>query len=350
LKEHNDGDFMGMVVLDSQANVVWYYESSNGEVRAIGQKSNGNLIYVANLSGLREITPLGEEVNRLDETCMTSEAQGQIHHEVLIRPDNRVLYLSSAIHVKKRPFIQPQTSDIIGEWNQKNGTSRILFDLFDFIPFSDRTSDSNVSASFSWKGCHGAPVDVQDWTHSNSLFVGGRGNVIMSIRHLDQIISIAPDFQSVEWRLGGPSSDFIFPNSGDQFYHQHSAVALANGNILLFDNGNSRPDAEGGEYSRALELHLDFDDMSARKVWQYRHEPDLFAACCSNVTRLGNGNTVLVFGADFAREDCCRVFTLIEADPSGEKVFEIQMRSLQMPLQYRVYPISSINGETQMID
>jgi len=82
LKEHNDGDFMGMVVLDSQANVVWYYESSNGEVRAIGQKSNGNLIYVANLSGLREITPLGEEVNRLDETCMTSEAQGQIHHEV----------------------------------------------------------------------------------------------------------------------------------------------------------------------------------------------------------------------------------------------------------------------------
>ena len=90
--------------------------------------------------------------------------------------------------------------------------------------------------------------------------------------------------------------------------------------------------------------------MSARKVWQYRHEPDLFAACCSNVTRLGNGNTVLVFGADFAREDCCRVFTLIEADPSGEKVFEIQMRSPLMPTQYRVYPISSINGETEMIE
>ena len=107
---------------------------------------------------------------------------------------------------------------------------------------------------------------------------------------------------------------YTFPNSGDKFYHQHSAVELANGNILLFDNGNFRPPAQGGQYSRALELELNTTTDTATKVWEYRHGPsDIFAACCSNVTRLANGNTVLVFGADFAAGTCCRVFTLVEA-------------------------------------
>ena len=351
LKEHEEQYFSGLLVLDSQAYIVWYYESVHG-VETVAQKGNGNLIYGATRLGLREITPLGEEVDRLDETCMTSAFQGQFHHEVLIRPDNRVLYLSSAIHEAAQGEVsQPQTSDIVSEWDQNKGTSRVLFDIFDFIQLADRTEDSNVSeGGFFWKGCSGAPKGVQDWTHANSLFVGHRGNVILSIRHLDQIISIAPDFQSIEWRLGGPGSDFTFSNSSDLFYHQHSAVELRNGNILLFDNGNTRPDEDGGEYSRALEIHLDFDEMSARKVWQYRHDPDLFAGCCSNVTRLPNGNTVMVFGADFVTNQCCRVFTVVEANPSGEKIFEIQMRSPQMAVQYRVYPISSINGETQIED
>ena len=139
-------------------------------------------------------------------------------------------------------------------------------------------------------GCDGT-IKSEDWTHANSIQVGPSDNIIMSIRHLNQIISIAPDFQSLVWRLGGSSGDvvfgdFSFPNSGDQFYQQHSARELHNGNILLFDNGGGRPVEEGGQYSRALELALNTGDMTATKVWEYRHEPDLYAACCSNVTRL----------------------------------------------------------------
>ena len=39
---------------------------------------------------------------------------------------------------------------------------------------------------------------------------------------------------------------------------------LPNGHVLLFDNGNFKPEEEGGQYSRALELG--FDTMEGRKV------------------------------------------------------------------------------------
>ena len=294
LKELNDDDFHGMVVLDSEAYIVWYYESPDG-VTPIAQKSNGNLVYISPTLGLREVTPLGEEVGQLDESCLSPPPIGQFHHEVLIRPDNKVLYLSSAMReALLGDEVRTQTSDTLWEWDQSTGSTRLLFDIFDFVPATDRTSDSDATEGFFWMGCR--PVEgVQDWTHSNSLFVGRRGNVILSVRHLDRIVSISPDFQSIEWRLGGPGGDFTFPSPSDRFYHQHSAVELPDDNILLFDNGNFRPEEEGGLYSRALELKLDFDDMTAVRVWEFRHDPDIFSECCANVTRLLNGNTVIVF-------------------------------------------------------
>ena len=353
LKEHNDDNFQGMVVLDSKGYIVWYFESTQGPPTAIAQKPNGNLLYILNLLGLREITPLGEEVGRLDEKCISPPDQGRIHHEVFLMPENRVLYLSSEIHdAVLEGEVRPQTSDSIWVWDQNSGAARKLFEIFDFIPVDDRTIDSDLAASdvpevFFWTGCRGVE-GVQDWTHSNSLFVTDRGNVVLSMRHLDQIVSIAPDFQSIEWRLGGPGGDFKFQDAGDRFYHQHSAVELPNGNILLFDNGNLRPEEEGGEYSRALELKLDFQNMTATKVWEYRYDPDFYAACCSNVTRLPDGNTLVLFGADFGTDICCRVYRVVEADPSGRKVFEMQLSSPGAPTQYRVYPMFSIYGEIQL--
>jgi hypothetical protein len=90
---------------------------------------------------------------------------------------------------------------------------------------------------------------AQDWTHANSVSILPDGNIMVSIRHLNQIIAIKPDFSGTAWRLGGPGSDFTFPNQADQFYHQHFAHMLPNGHVLLFDNGNFRPDDQGGGYS-----------------------------------------------------------------------------------------------------
>ena len=175
------------------------------------------------------------------------------------------------------------------------------------------------------------------------------GTVLVSFRHLDQVVSIAPDFRSIRWRLGGPGSDFTFPDPRDKFYHQHTASQIPNGNILLFDNGNGRPKTEGGEYSRGLELELDFGRMTARKVWEFRYNPDIFAGCCSIVYRLDNGNSLLVFGLN-AVDVCCRPFTIIEVNPLGNVVWEVQHLSAGKFSQYRVYPSDSVMGEVRVSD
>jgi hypothetical protein len=85
--------------------------------------------------------------------------------------------------------------------------------------------------------------------------------------------------------------------------------------------------------------------MEARKVWECRFSPDLFAECCSSVERLTNGHTVLVFGMDSAQDVCCRTFTLVEMDQTGNTVSVIEISSPGMAIQYRAKAISSIGGE-----
>ena len=354
--EFRQPGFSGLAAIDGAGHVVWYYEppQKNHHPYTMAQKPNGNIVFLANHElatshGLVEITPLGEEVDRLVAPCAPD---GPIHHEVRLMPDGRIMYMSKFVvrrGIGDRPA--PQESDTIGIWDQSTGENEIVWYLGDFVPLSSRTFPSSVlTRKFIplWAGC-GRDVTVQDWSHGNSTYVADDGSTLASFRHLDQIISIAPDFKSLRWRLGGPGSDFTFPDPTDRFYHQHTAVQLANGNVLLFDNGNFRPIKEGGLYSRALELQLDMETMTARKVWEYRHDPDLFANCCSGVTRMPNGNTLLVFAMTPANV-CCRPFHIVEVSPQSEVVWEMVHYSPGKVRQYRVHPSNSIMGETRALD
>ena len=198
------------------------------------------------------------------------------------------------------------------------GTASIVWNIFDHLSPADRVepaSNRSLPGHPMWGGCE-RDRRVQDWSHGNSAVMAGDGSVLVSLGHLNQVISIAPDFASVRWRLGGPGSDFTFEDPSDRFYAQHTALPLANGNVLLFDNGTGRPYDEGGQFSRALELELDLERMTARRVWEHWHRPPLYAACCSSVQRLPSGNTLILYGSSRA-ERCCRVFIIAEVTPDG---------------------------------
>ena len=146
---------------------------------------------------------------------------------------------------------------------------------------------------------------------------------------------------------GRKGVEFIFADPSDRFYRPHSASLLPNGNVLLFDNGNRRPDSEGGQFSRALELELDLDEMTATTVWEYRYTQPLFAICCSSVQRLENGNTVLLFGSMFA-DECCRIYVIAEVDRAGRTLWEVRHVSPGKQNQYRVHAAESIMGERKL--
>ena len=60
------------------------------------------------------------------------------------------------------------------------------------------------------------------------------------------------------------------------FFNQHAALQLANGNLVLFDNGNARVEegwGGGGTFSRGVEYALSFGSEgqgTASKVWELR--------------------------------------------------------------------------------
>ena len=100
--EFRQKTFYGLVAIDSDGFVVWYYEAIDGhEPYVMDQRDNGNIVYLDGgfgvvAYGLAEITPLGQEVARLDDTC---PPQGPMHHEVTLMRDGRVMYLLSLIHI-----------------------------------------------------------------------------------------------------------------------------------------------------------------------------------------------------------------------------------------------------------
>ena len=356
-------EFMGLVAYDQFGDIVWYYEGIDGdEPYVMDRKSNGNIVYIAGdhsgttATGLVEITPTGKKVSRLNDICTEF---GPMHHEIQVINDSEILYMSRIIGYDGYADNKtPQEGDTIGIWNQKTGANSIVWNIFDFVNPSERTiPDSNATLpAVMWGGCD-RNNKVQDWSHGNSAKMYDNGDVLATFKHLDQVILIDKDYKNLKWRLGGPGSDFTFPNQFDQFYDPHDATLLKNGNILLLDNGNGRPLEEGGPYSRILELAIDTTTMTASKVWEYTR-PSLFAPCCGTSIRLDNGNTVMLFGMklpdsaggilsmDVIRSgNCCGPFYIFEVDQLGNMVWEVEHSIKGQVAQYRVFPDDSIMGE-----
>jgi hypothetical protein len=135
-----------------------------------------------------------------------------------------------------------------------------------------------------------------------------RGNILSSQRNTNVVYIIDRESGDVVWTWGDQSGGLV---------GQHHPGMLANGNILIYDNGG-----QGGYpprcrfYTRLVEV----DPLSGEIAWQYAHEPytlkpmsRFFSSSWGSVQRLPNGNT---FSLD------CHKGRLFEVTPWGEIVWE----------------------------
>jgi len=385
--------------------IVWYYNNApsnaTGALQAdtigsIVQERNGNLLFGDAGTGgptsldtfYRAIAPDGTLLAESPADCSVTPptaspstagwvwGQGNDWHEHLVPGADGVR--GTVLHlgrIFKDPFFDAgqasqgkrlQAGSAILRWNPAAGTDKIVWDPFNFLdPLTERTNVSNtdpgnssdLSSAFP---CAGKPVQSEEWMHANSLQVAPSGVILMSVRYLDTIIAISPQLERIAWRIGRFKSDFTFPNPSDRFYHEHYVRMLENGNLLLFDNGNGRPAAEGGLYTRALELALDWKSMSATKVWEYRHQTNSIGGVpvykysdrVGAAQRLENGNTIVWFGADVdpltLKVKSPQTYTLVEADASPE-AGAVAVLDVQIPpgsgFPYRALPVETLFGE-----
>ena len=346
--DYRAGDDAYYIFWDETGNIVWYYTHepkpsvSTGFAgpHAIRQKPDGNLVYVRYGCCITEITPLGEVVGGIE----ASDEAGIPHHDFMLLDDGRILYLSD-MQITLDDSANggdPDTAavvDVLNIWDPQTGMIEQVWDSRDFWDISDSTQ------RVIWEPAY-------RWTHINSVSYGRRGNVILSSRNRNQIFSLSSDRQSIEWQLGGPDSDYAFPDPKDRFYGQHTPSELPNGNILLFDNGLNRPDSEGGEYSRALELRLDHENRTAVKVWEYRSATNNYSRIISSAFRLDNGNTLVNFG--ITPNNIFGPSTFVETGPQGNDVFRVETSQPDASPQerirrFRAYAgITAIMGETML--
>ncbi len=155
----------------------------------------------------------------------------------------------------------------------------------------------------------------EDWLHINGAWVDQKENaLIVSARHQDMIISVDLDTDQINWILGNPTNplvaesmkDYFLTPLGDNFeypFAQHAVSLAANGNLLLFDNGNNRLDADGialapeENYSRAVEYKIDSVNMTVEQVYEYGKEEGsaLYSMFMSDVDQIGDNHLLISF-------------------------------------------------------
>ena len=341
LADHHTAESTYLVLWDETGGVVWYQLTDFvPPIRSspVDRLPGGNFVFLK--GGLvTEMTPLGEVVNRYPR----GGAWGLPHHDVTVLDDGRVIYPS-------REFIVFDDSanggaantrfkvDQLRIWDPASGRVELVWEAkaaWDILDPNQRAGGPRAGGA-------------TNWVYLNSVSIGPRGNVILSLRSRSRVVALSPDFRTLAWQLNGPDSDYEFPNPADRFYAQHTASQLANGNVLVFDNGNGRPEAEGGEYSRALELRLDDHAGAAVKVWEYRPATGIFSRGGGSAYRLRNGNTLVCFAVG---ERLTAGLLVVEADAAGNEVFRLEYLPWYEPAPtgYRAYGgITSIMGETML--
>jgi hypothetical protein len=137
------------------------------------------------------------------------------------------------------------------------------------------------------------------WALGNSVLELADGDLLVSYRPISTVIRIDRKTGAVVWKLGPPT-----------LAGQHAPTPLANGNILIFDNGAHRLD-DPLPFSRVIEVNPATKDI----VWTYQDRPvsNFFTPRMGNAQRLPNGNT-LITEASFGR--------LFEVTTDGEIVWE----------------------------
>jgi hypothetical protein len=100
---------------------------------------------------------------------------------------------------------------------------------------------------------------------------------VVSFRQISTVAAIERSRGRILWRLGPPLLN-----------NQHAPAPLANGNLLIFDNGTHRLD-DHVPYLRVIEV----DPGTKQVLWSYQDTPasGFFSPLISNAQRLPNGNT-----------------------------------------------------------
>jgi len=313
----------GLLMVE-EGKIVGHLPISSGSLFGAARRANGQFVLLDPLHGLVVQNAAGEEIRRLPlPSASVPTPYGRIHHDVIATPRNTILFIANETQLVG-------TDSIVGEA------------LWEWTPESNAIVKRWSSfTELDWNTLKGSRSTPGNWLHGNGINFGPRGNVVMSLRNADHVISIAPDWSRIEWRLGGPTGTLTLPEA-DRSWGQHYVSEPTAGRILVFDNGYDRP---GAKFSRAIEYAIDPVARTATKVWEYRPAPDIYASLVGSARRLSNGNTVVLFGMLAGQTESTGPIVAHEVSPNTGAVVWTLAAGGTLNRLYRLTPMRTIAGE-----
>jgi len=204
--------------------------------------------------------------------------------------------------LKRHPHILEITreKELVWEWRGEEHLAELeaLLPAEAWAHFGERV---HGQFRFDWAHNNTCQVIPPNETYEKEKAAGDTprfkpGNILFSYRSVDVIGVIDRESGRIVWAWGPGVID-----------GQHRPHMLANGNVLIFDNGTLRG------YSRVIEL----DPLTEEIAWEYSAEPkDAFLSrYISGAQRLPNGNTLICEGGRTR---------LFEVTPDGTIVWEFR--------------------------
>jgi hypothetical protein len=277
-----------------------------------------------------------------------SNAQHCLHHSLDILPNGHILMVGweyktaeEAIAVGRNPDTLPTGElwpDHVIEVERTSSSEGII--VWEWHVWDHLIQDYDPSkANYGVVAEHPELVDINygeiegkdraDWNHINSIDYNKEfDQILLSARNQHEIwvIDHSTTTEEAAGHIGGQSGkggDLLYRygnpeiyragnNTDQQFFGQHDAQWIqagcpGEGNILLFNNGQGRPE---GQYSSVEELIPPVDENGSyylepgsaygpqEPVWVYTADNpfDFFAGYLSSAQRLPNGNTLICDG------------------------------------------------------
>jgi len=249
-------------------------------------------------------------------------------HEFLMLPNGHVMMMSYHTIIYDMSTIVPggQTncSLVINVIQEQDADRNVVFEWrnIDYIPITD--SDEDLTASrVNYGTLNGFDIDYD-------------GNILASFRGHSEVMKISRSTGEIIWRMGSPRGEFTFigeheENAPYYYSRQHNILRLPNGNISVFDNGQSHQPP----YSRGVEYTLDEVNKVATLVSEVRYpNGNIFCVTAGNAQKLANGGWFIGYGVpnpQFVERNA------VEYHPDGSIALELSLPT--NVLAYRLYKL-----------
>lgn len=294
------------MILDNDGAPVWYQRSETEHFDFKKQPNGWLTMHVFDLEDRRN-----DHFIALDSTYSIVRRYDPPpgyyadSHELLVLPNGNYLMIGGRFETvdmsQKVPGGDPNARIRVNDIFEMDAFDNLVFS-WGCLEYLDITDSQHIDLTQS----------SLDPFHMNSIEIDLDGHLLVSSRHLSQIIKIDRETGQIIWRLGGNQDSFNWIDNPQKISYQHDMRVLPNGNYTLFDNRTT----ESGHTSRALELQLDLLAWEVFTVWKYNHNYRIQSGGMGNVQRLSNGNTLVNWGDT-------PYPVLTEVRPDGSRAFEM---------------------------